>query len=274
MNLLSPACRRRCVFWSRSVLIAALACGWMAAVAVVPLRAEDVPAGARALLAAYPEQLTAFRDGKLVWRDGAEMPYDDGKTGKSADALFNDASLKDQLSLTYPIGKDYPKPPPTDFDPGRYRCEPFFLRMYGRTAAEVERNLAPVAWLGQTVKVTRVNGVNEKLAAVAAELEKLPPALKNYAMKSAGTYYWRKIAKTDRLSAHSFGIAIDINLDFSDYWQWAKSGPNGRPLYRNRIPFEIVEIFERHGFIWGGKWEHYDTMHFEYRPELLPSAGR
>jgi hypothetical protein len=33
-----------------------------------------------------------------------------------------------------------------------------------------------------------------------------------------------------------------------------------------------VEVFERHGFIWGGKWNHYDTMHFEYRPELLPPS--
>jgi hypothetical protein len=31
----------------------------------------------------------------------------------------------------------------------------------------------------------------------------------------------------------------------------------------------LVEIFERHGFIWGGNWSHFDTMHFEYRPELL-----
>jgi hypothetical protein len=28
-------------------------------------------------------------------------------------------------------------------------------------------------------------------------------------------------------------------------------------------------VFEQHGFIWGGRWAHYDTMHFEYRPELL-----
>jgi peptidoglycan LD-endopeptidase CwlK len=28
-------------------------------------------------------------------------------------------------------------------------------------------------------------------------------------------------------------------------------------------------VFEKHGFIWGAKWYHYDTMHFEYRPELL-----
>jgi hypothetical protein len=40
------------------------------------------------------------------------------------------------------------------------------------------------------------------------------------------------------------------------------------------MPPEIVAIFERHGFIWGGKWRHYDTMHFEYRPELLGLRGR
>ncbi|MFM7757478.1 MAG: M15 family metallopeptidase [Crocinitomicaceae bacterium] len=35
------------------------------------------------------------------------------------------------------------------------------------------------------------------------------------------------------------------------------------------IPLELVEIFERYGFIWGGKWLPYDTMHFEFRPELI-----
>ncbi|MFY4861157.1 M15 family metallopeptidase, partial [Aliarcobacter butzleri] len=39
--------------------------------------------------------------------------------------------------------------------------------------------------------------------------------------------------------------------------------------YKNKIPLEIVEIFEKYGFIWGGRWYHFDTMHFEYRPELL-----
>src|ERR1700737_4809713 len=29
----------------------------------------------------------------------------------------------------------------------------------------------------------------------------------------------------------------------------------------HEIPLEIVHIFEQHGFIWGGKWYHYDTMH-------------
>jgi peptidoglycan LD-endopeptidase CwlK len=39
--------------------------------------------------------------------------------------------------------------------------------------------------------------------------------------------------------------------------------------YVNHIPKEIVKVFEKHGFIWGGRWYHYDTMHFEYRPELI-----
>ena len=67
---------------------------------------------------------------------------------------------------------------------------------------------------------------------------------------------------------HSWGAAIDINAAHADYWLWHGSVvTDGAPV--NRIPLEIVAIFERHGFIWGGKWSHYDTMHFEYRPELL-----
>ena len=35
-----------------------------------------------------------------------------------------------------------------------------------------------------------------------------------------------------------------------------------------------VDAFEAEGFIWGGRWLHYDTMHFEYRPELLDADCR
>ena len=30
-----------------------------------------------------------------------------------------------------------------------------------------------------------------------------------------------------------------------------------------------IRAFEAHGFVWGGKWLFFDTIHFEYRPELL-----
>lgn len=54
-------------------------------------------------------------------------------------------------------------------------------------------------------------------------------------------------------------------IEHADYWRWSKSGD-----YRNRIPEGLVAFFEQNGFIWGGRWSHFDTMHFEYRPELLP----
>ena len=44
--------------------------------------------------------------------------------------------------------------------------------------------------------------------------------------------------------------------------------------YVNRIPKEIIRIFEKHGFISGARWYHYDTMHFEFRPDLIHHYSR
>ena len=71
-------------------------------------------------------------------------------------------------------------------------------------------------------------------------------------------------------------MTIDINVSYGDYWQWqCKCTDESKEiLYRNRIPEIIVAIFEKYGFIWGGNWTHFDTMHFEYRPELLIDSGK
>ena len=34
-------------------------------------------------------------------------------------------------------------------------------------------------------------------------------------------------------------------------------------------PEEVISIFESEGFIWGGKWDIWDNIHFEYHPEIL-----
>ena len=82
------------------------------------------------------------------------------------------------------------------------------------------------------------------------------------------------IKDTDRLSMHSFGIAIDLAPATTQYWKDEASSETAKIGYKNTMPLSIVRIFEKHGFIWGGRWYHYDTMHFEYRPELLaPSCS-
>ncbi len=37
-------------------------------------------------------------------------------------------------------------------------------------------------------------------------------------------------------------------------------------------PKELVDTFEKNNFVWGGKWGHFDILHFEYRPEVLIKA--
>src|SRR5262249_11952511 len=141
--------------------------------------------------------------------------------------------------------------------------------------------LVPVVWLprtwGQTVRITSVNGVDRQLDAVSRELDELPAEMKRYLYPLGGTYACRGVRDTGQTSMHGWGAAIDINTRYADYWLWRRAA-NGVPAYVNREPAEIVEVFERHGFIWGGRWSHFDTMHFEYRPELLldktPPAGR
>lgn len=240
--------------------------------AASPATAEErLPSGMQALLTAYPDHLCGGRPDVVVWCKGTTMPWDDGRE-KDFATLLDDADLQDQFRIPYPAGHNFPVPPPREFDPGRFRYEPFFRRMYGADRQEVEKNLVSVAWpFGPpgALQVTRVNGVNRRLEAVIRDLQKLPAPVRQVLREEVGGYNWRPIAGTGRLSLHSFGIAIDIGGPSSDYWLWDAGKNGGRFAWRNRIPLEIVEVFERHGFIWGGKWYHYDTMHFEYRPELL-----
>jgi hypothetical protein len=227
-----------------------------------------------ALIAAYPDKLASYDDHDLVWKDGSRTPIGGGAKRTFAEML-DAADLRDQFAIPYPLTAPFRKPA-VDEDPGRIRNEAFFLKMYGdcRTG-EVTRNLRAVPWLpghgGGTVRATAVNGVAEQLGKVSRDLDSLPAELTPYLAPTSGIYNCRPIAETGRLSMHAFGAAIDINAKFGNYWLWSRR-PDGAINWRNQIPEKIVEIFERHGFIWGGRWYHFDTLHFEYRPELIALA--
>jgi hypothetical protein len=94
-------------------------------------------------------------------------------------------------------------------------------------------------------------------------------------------YNYRRVDGTASLSNHSYGIAIDLIPAWYGrrqvYWRWALNA--GLDWYavpmeqRFTFPAAFVEAFERHGFVWGGKWRFFDTIHFEYRPEILMLNG-
>ncbi len=235
------------------------------------------PVSLQCLVNAYPDHLekadfTEESGWAVVWKDGTRMDWDDGETDKTYEEMLERPDLEDMMSIPYPLG-ELGRPLAPNEDPGRIRYEPFFRKMYGDNARAVGKKLARVEWLpdsgGKRLKAMSVNGVDKHLLAISTELEKLPRKLRKLASATSGPFNWRVIHGTKRLSVHSFAIALDVAVKQSDYWRWAKKDKSGKIPYRNRIPYTIAEVFERHGFIWGGKWYHYDTMHFEYRPELL-----
>jgi hypothetical protein len=61
----------------------------------------------------------------------------------------------------------------------------------------------------------------------------------------AGCYNDRnKRGDSGEKSTHAWGIAIDINVGLTQ-------------------PPELVAIFEKHGWQWGGRWKKPDSMHFQ-----------
>lgn len=255
--------------WPAAALILAAAVMAHAQLAIGP--AIDI------LIAAYPDHLAGQDGNDLIWKDGTRMPISDGRATKSFEQLLQTADIANQFAIPYPLGTKL-KPPAVNEDPGRIRNHAFFVKMYGDChKGEVANRLKSVPWLpkrgGGTIKATTVNGVADRLAAVSDDLEKLPATMTRFMVPSAGVYNCRNVADTKQLSAHAYGAAIDLNTNYSDYWLWTRPQSNTVP-WRNHIPLEIVDVFERHGFIWGGKWYHYDTMHFEYRPELIALAKK
>ena len=211
----------------------------------------------------YPDQHIDIR-----LRSGTLLPFATTPPHDYTTRL-KEPSLEEMLCDAYPAHADFEKWP-ENLDPGRYRRLEFFQEVYGHTEAEVTRNLTKVSFCGRRLSFNRKNGAAAALEAVGHELEEIlqqDPSLRAYVTPLGGTFAWRKVDGTEQLSAHSFGIAIDMNPDLGGYWRWEKRSLENMTR-RRAYPQAIIRAFERHGFIWGGKWYHFDLMHFEYRPEF------
>jgi D-alanyl-D-alanine carboxypeptidase len=105
----------------------------------------------------------------------------------------------------------------------------------------------------ETTKVSRVR-VHRKLITPLGEVMKeihtkgFWPLLKTF----DGCYAWRAKRAGKKLSTHAWGIAIDLNADTNELGQ------------KGDMPPEIVQVFMKHGWEWGGHWlQRPDPMHFQ-----------
>jgi hypothetical protein len=227
------------------------------------------------LMLAYPAKVSGveMKEGKvfLVMASGSRILYDD-RRAKSLDEKYANADIQDMLEVIYPLGT-VDTLMSADFDPGRSRCYTFFNELYGSTKAAIAKNLVTVAWGKQQLAFNKQAGASAALLAIsgqAAALAAAQPPVAGCIYPSSGTFNYRVIAGTDRLSPHAYAMAIDLNSADGGYWRWMSPSDGAKLL--KKFPQNVVQVFERNNFIWGGKWSHFDLFHFEYRPELILKA--
>jgi hypothetical protein len=156
--------------------------------------------------------------------------------------------------------------------------------MSAATRAETERQLVSIKFLGKTTRVHKA--IKQKLASIEEDIKtlaKTDSTIQKWidTLGSMEGYGWRNIANTQSRSYHSYGLAVDLlpkSLGGKQtYWLWTSNSRSDwwNVSYNERYhpPEEVIKIFESYGFVWGGKWVMFDTMHFEYRPEVFYLNG-
>jgi hypothetical protein len=243
----------------------------------------------------YPDKI-----GTVAWRDGDWTVQAGGETFYwAAGRLLPEALLPEREKWSPSILEVYPPsvPSPDSYSPQYIQTlrrqgnadarldhdnyhRAFQGKIYGGlTRKEAEANLARLTFLGKTLSVHRdiippLNRVEAAIREAAAEDGETAAFLAS--IGQVGGYNWREIQGTERMSSHSWGLAVDIQPaeigGKSIYWRWERDRNSNWILIplekRWNPPDTVIRAFENEGFIWGGKWGLFDNMHFEFRPEL------
>jgi len=228
------------------------------------------------LLMAYPEYIVNIEGSDegsvhLILKSGKKLLYDDKKNKTFQQKLAN-PDFQDMLEQVYPLSTSRTVME-ENFDPGRCRVYELLKEVYGGSKQSVESKLVNINTRYMNFQFNGSNNASDSLQNVMKEL--IPLAQNNQTINRcifpcSGTFNYRIISGTNQLSPHSFGISIDLAVNKGDYWKWSTKEAAEKRL--NTYPSEIVEAFEKNNFIWGGKWGHFDIMHFEYRPEIILKA--
>lgn len=261
-------------------MLAVLQIGLAASAMTVPTSApiESDPR-VRAFAEAYAPLIDSvtYRDGDMVFTlGGRPIRFQDGRMleegrldrSTDCDPIFYRYSL---VPLTEP---------PTPEELPTY-CTDVAESLWGRTEDEIRTHGRSATFLDHLVFVNRL--LLGPLAAVERDL--LDAAARDASvarwiedLRITYSFITRDIAETRTQSYHGWGMAIDLVPTSYEgrqvYWRWSqvfdREGWHRIPIEQRWSPPQaVVAIFESQGFVWGGKWSHFDAIHFEYRPEIL-----
>lgn len=203
-----------------------------------------------------------FRGGRMLHADRLD------RTGQ-CDPIFYRYSLE-PLTRPLPAPEGLPTP-----------CTDLLESLWGTTEREVRTHGRLVSFLDHPMFVNDL--LVEPLVAIERDLlarASHDAAVATWVAELDITYSFanREIAGSETRSYHAWGLAIDLVPSSYEggavYWRWSRVFDRDEwhqiPLERRWSPPQyVIETFENYGFVWGGKWAHFDVIHFEYRPAIL-----
>ena len=241
---------------------------------------EDDPR-VRALVQAYAPLIDSvvYLPDDAVFVMGTEpIHFRDGRM--LAESRLDREEECDPIFYEYPLGPMTAPAPPALGDMPTY-CTDMLESLWGDTETEIRRHGRSVRFLDHRMFVNEL--LIEPLATVERDIRNVAQTDRAVAawvddLDITYSFTYREIAGSETRSQHSFGLAVDfVPRSYHGravYWRWSqvldREGWYEIPMaMRWSPPQRVISIFERHGFIWGGKWLHFDGIHFEYRPEIL-----
>lgn len=95
----------------------------------------------------------------------------------------------------------------------------------------------------------------DQLRSAFSEIEAM--GLSDRLLQFCGTFFPRTVRGANNPSIHAFGTAIDLNCGANRF------GKPPVPAGEAGSVVDLVPIFKKHGFVWGGDWRTPDPMHFQ-----------
>jgi hypothetical protein len=140
----------------------------------------------------------------------------------------------------------------------------FYGRDYGDVSGSMVNWTVPMSG-GRVVRVHEraLPAFQQVTANLAAESAKG----NFYDVRITGSWVWRRVGGSWRMSTHAFGSTIDINWDTNPY-----SSAN---VLVTDMPEWFIQAWRDAGFCWGGDWQTIkDSMHFSWKgPLRTPGYG-
>lgn len=215
------------------------------------------------------DDVVFYLDGRPIHFLDGRMLAEDRQGGAECDPIFYRYSLE---PLTQPVAAPAERPT---------YCTDVQETLWGRAETQIREHGRSITFLDHRMFVNAF--LVAPLASVEREIREAArwdDSVVEWMAELDVTYSFmsRGIAGSPTRSHHAWGLAIDLVPRSYEgrqvYWRWSRvfdrEGWDRIPLeQRWSPPPPVVEIFERNGFVWGGKWAHFDVMHFEYRPEII-----